>query len=112
MAVNSRAGACGKQNPAYSHRNKRGRLPKGAAPVHLGNQQIERFFPRRGGHIATAVCFPCLAALLATVPPGEVYGVCLAFEGMRRDEPFSMPWLDRNSFPNPAREDYDDHDPK
>ena len=31
---------------------------------------------------------------------------------MRRDEPFSMPWLDRNSFPNPAREDYDDHDPK
>ena len=55
---------------------------------------------------------PFLSALLAAVPPEEVYGVYLAFEGMRWDEPFSMPWVDRNSFPNPARVDYDYHDPK
>ncbi len=55
---------------------------------------------------------PFLAALLEGVPPEEIFGVYLAFEGMRWDEPFAMPWVDRTSFPNHNQVQYDYHDPK
>ena len=55
---------------------------------------------------------PFLAALLAAVPEKEVFGVYLAFEDMRWDEPFAMPWVDRNSFPHHTQVQYDYHDPK
>lgn len=55
---------------------------------------------------------PFLAALLAAVPEKEVFGVYLAFEDMRWDEPYAMPWVDRNSFPHHIQVQYDYHDPK
>ncbi|HRJ73014.1 MAG TPA: hypothetical protein PLS03_12390, partial [Terrimicrobiaceae bacterium] len=36
---------------------------------------------------------PYLAAILAAMPADEVYGVYLAFEGKRWQEPGAMPWV-------------------
>jgi signal transduction histidine kinase/CheY-like chemotaxis protein len=55
---------------------------------------------------------PYLAELLKEVPADEVYGVYLAFDGMRWDEPYAMPWVDRKSFPHHTQVKYDYHDPK
>src|SRR5213594_2042097 len=43
---------------------------------------------------------PFLAHLLEGIPQEEAYGVYEAFEHKRFDETFSMPWVDRKSFPN------------
>ncbi len=83
-------------------------------------------FIRRVGMLPTAIAarqkiigprpdagtVPFLAALLAAVPPEEVFGVYLAFEDMRWDEPFAMPWVDRKTFPHHNQVQYDYHDPK
>jgi signal transduction histidine kinase/DNA-binding response OmpR family regulator len=53
-----------------------------------------------------------LEQLLRAVPAEEVYGVYLAFDRMRWNEPLAMPWVDRKSFPKPARVEYDYHDPR
>jgi signal transduction histidine kinase/CheY-like chemotaxis protein len=53
-----------------------------------------------------------LEQLLREVPAEEVYGVYLAFEGMRWNEPFAMPWVDRRSFPHHAQVEYDYHEPR
>ena len=55
---------------------------------------------------------PYLAQLLREIPAEEVYGVYLAFDGMRWDEPFAMPWIDRKSFPHHSQVKYDYHDAK
>jgi signal transduction histidine kinase/DNA-binding response OmpR family regulator len=53
---------------------------------------------------------PYLAELLREIPTEEVYGVYLAFDGMRWDDPVAMPWVDRKSLPSAARVQYDYHD--
>ncbi|MDD5199474.1 MAG: response regulator [Terrimicrobiaceae bacterium] len=53
---------------------------------------------------------PYLAAELAAVPTNEVYGIYLAFEGMRWNEPLACAWVNRASYPNAARIGYDYHD--
>jgi signal transduction histidine kinase/CheY-like chemotaxis protein len=55
---------------------------------------------------------PFLEQLLRDVPAEEVYGVYLAFDGMRWNEPFAMPWVDRKSFPHHAQVEYDYHEPR
>lgn len=55
---------------------------------------------------------PYLAALLKNLPNKEVYGLYLAFDGRRWDDPDAMPWVDRNSFPNAGHVQYDYHDPQ
>jgi len=53
-----------------------------------------------------------LAELLREVPAEDVYGVYLAFDEMRWNEPFAMPWVDRKSFPRMAQVEYDYHEAK
>jgi hypothetical protein len=53
-----------------------------------------------------------LVELLREVPAEEVYGVYLAFDGMRWNEPNAMPWVDRKGFPRPTQVEYDYHDAK
>jgi signal transduction histidine kinase len=53
---------------------------------------------------------PFLEQLLRAVPAEEVYGVYLAFDAMRWNEPLAMPWVDRKSFPKLAQVEYDYHD--
>ena len=53
---------------------------------------------------------PFLEQLLRSVPTEEVYGVYLAFDAMRWNEPLAMPWVDRKSLPNLAQIGYDYHD--
>ena len=55
---------------------------------------------------------PYLAQLLREIPPEEVYGVYLAFEDMRWNEPYAMPWVDRKSFPHHTQVEYDYHEAK
>lgn len=55
---------------------------------------------------------PFLKSLLESVPASEVYGVYLAFDGMRWDEPMAMPWVDRAGFPNMSQVQYDYHEAK
>ena len=55
---------------------------------------------------------PYLSAMLEAMPADEVYGVYLAFEGMRWNEPDAMPWVDRKSYPQGAQVKYDYHDAK
>jgi hypothetical protein len=53
-----------------------------------------------------------LVELLRDVPADEVYGVYLAFDGMRWNEPLAMPWVDRKGVPRPTQVEYDYHDAK
>ncbi len=55
---------------------------------------------------------PFMAQLLAHVPTNEVYGLAMAFEHKNWRETNAMPWVDRKSWPNQVRLDYDYHDPK
>jgi signal transduction histidine kinase/DNA-binding response OmpR family regulator len=55
---------------------------------------------------------PYLREQLGQMPKEEVYGIYLAFEQMQWTEPDSMPWLDRKSWPNSARVQYDYHERK
>jgi len=55
---------------------------------------------------------PYLAAMLRKLPDNEIYGLYLAFDGRRWNEPDSMPWVDRKSYPNPGQVQYDYHDPQ
>ncbi len=55
---------------------------------------------------------PFMAQLLAQVPKDEIYGLAMAFEHKRWQEEDSMPWVDRKSWPNKVRLEYDYHDPK
>lgn len=55
---------------------------------------------------------PFLVSILGSVSPEEVFGVYLAFDGMRWDDPAAMPWVDRKSYPHSAQVQYDYHDPK
>ena len=52
---------------------------------------------------------PFLSHLLDGIPPEEAYGVYEAFEHKRYTDAFSMPWVDRKSFPNGVRVTYDYH---
>jgi len=54
---------------------------------------------------------PLMAQLLAQMPVDEVYGLAMAFEHKQWQEADAMPWVDRKSWPNPARVGYDYHDP-
>jgi signal transduction histidine kinase len=49
--------------------------------------------------------------LLAAVPEDELYGVYLAYEEMKWDEPGASPWMDRRSAPNLAAPEFDYHMP-
>jgi hypothetical protein len=55
---------------------------------------------------------PLMAQLLSQVPENEVYGLAMAFEHKDWREQDSMPWVDRKSWPNGNRVEYDYHDPK
>jgi HAMP domain-containing protein len=55
---------------------------------------------------------PFMAQLLARVPANEAYGLAMAFEDKNWHDTNAMPWVDRKSWPNPVRLDYDYHDPK
>ncbi|HTQ51245.1 MAG TPA: response regulator [Candidatus Acidoferrales bacterium] len=55
---------------------------------------------------------PFMAQLLAHVPTNEAYGLAMAFEDKNWRETNAMPWVDRKSWPNQVRLDYDYHDPK
>jgi PAS domain S-box-containing protein len=55
---------------------------------------------------------PFMAQLLSLATKEEVYGLAMAFEAKDWREEDSMPWVDRTSWPNPNRVDYDYHDPK
>lgn len=53
-----------------------------------------------------------LGELLNSQPKESVYGVYLAYEAKKWDEPFSMPWVDRNSAPEMTIVKYDYHEQK
>ena len=53
-----------------------------------------------------------MAQLLSQLPVDEVYGLAMAFEHKDWRETNAMPWVDRKSWPNPVKLDYDYHDPK
>jgi PAS domain S-box-containing protein len=55
---------------------------------------------------------PFMAQLLARMPVDEVYGLAMAFEDKNWQAPDAMPWVDRKSWPNPVKLEYDYHDPK
>jgi PAS domain S-box-containing protein len=55
---------------------------------------------------------PFMAELLAQMPADEAYGLAMAFEDKQWQEPDAMPWVDRKSWPNPVKLEYDFHDPK
>jgi PAS domain S-box-containing protein len=55
---------------------------------------------------------PLMAQLLAKMPVDEAYGLAMAFEDKNWQDPNAMPWVDRKSWPNQVRLDYDYHDPK
>ncbi len=55
---------------------------------------------------------PLMAALLARMPTNEVYGLAMAFEHKDWRETNAMPWVDRKSWPNQVRLQYDFHDEK
>jgi len=55
---------------------------------------------------------PFMAQLLSQVPAEEVYGLAMAFEHKDWRETNAMPWVDRKSWPNPVKLEYDYHDPK
>ena len=55
---------------------------------------------------------PLMAQLLSQVPEDEVYGLAMAFEHKDWREEDSMPWVDRKSWPNKIKVEYDYHDPK
>jgi len=46
------------------------------------------------------------------MPEEEVYGTYIAFEHKNWRDEDSMPWVDRKSWPNTTRVQYDYHDPK
>ena len=53
-----------------------------------------------------------LAKMLERMPTNELYGVYLAFEHMDWKEPYSMPWVDRKSYPGHTVVQYDYHEQK
>ncbi len=55
---------------------------------------------------------PLMAQLLSRMPEDEVYGLAMAFEHKNWQETNAMPWVDRKSWPNQVRLDYDYHEPK
>ncbi len=55
---------------------------------------------------------PYLRQLLKQMPEEEVYGTYIAFEHKDWRDEDSMPWVDRKSWPNTTRVQYDYHDPK
>jgi two-component system sensor histidine kinase/response regulator len=55
---------------------------------------------------------PFMAQLLAHMPTNEAYGLAMAFEDKDWRATNAMPWVDRKSWPNQVRLDYDYHDPK
>ncbi|HTY88552.1 MAG TPA: PAS domain S-box protein, partial [Candidatus Acidoferrum sp.] len=55
---------------------------------------------------------PFMAQLLAQMPTNEAYGLAMAFEYKDWRETNAMPWVDRRSWPNQVKLDYDYHDPK
>src|SRR2546422_7718475 len=52
---------------------------------------------------------PFLSHLLEGIPQDAAYGVYEAFERKRYSDAFSMPWVDRKSFPNGVTVKYDYH---
>ncbi len=53
---------------------------------------------------------PFLARLLAAAPREEVYGCYVAFDAKNWRDPLAMRWIDRKSWPQPARLGYDFHE--
>jgi signal transduction histidine kinase len=54
---------------------------------------------------------PFLNELLSAVPAHEVYGLNIAYQDKAWNEPFSMPWVDRDRAPDMTIVTYDYHDP-
>ncbi len=55
---------------------------------------------------------PFLNELLASVPANEIYGLNIAYQDKAWNEPFAMPWVDRDRAPKLTIVNYDYHDPK
>jgi len=53
---------------------------------------------------------PWLSSLLKHSPMPAIYGVYMARDSKKWQDPDSDPWVDRKSYPNPARLKYDFHD--
>jgi signal transduction histidine kinase/CheY-like chemotaxis protein len=53
---------------------------------------------------------PYLASELASVPASEVYGIYIAFDGMRWNEPLACAWVNRATYPNEGHIGYDYHE--
>ena len=50
-----------------------------------------------------------LRRIMDSFPPNEVFGVYYTFENADYRDPMSMPWIDRNSYPNPTINKNDYH---
>jgi signal transduction histidine kinase/DNA-binding response OmpR family regulator len=77
---------------------KVGMIPKGIA----ARQEAIGPYPDPG-------IIPYLASELASVPASEVYGIYLAFEDMKWNEPLACAWVNRATFPNEGHIGYDYH---
>ena len=64
------------------------------------------------GHEPDPGMVPLMAQLLAQTPENEAYGLAMAFERMQWQEEDAMPWVDRKSWPNGIKVQYDYHDKK
>jgi signal transduction histidine kinase/CheY-like chemotaxis protein len=53
---------------------------------------------------------PYLASELASVPASEVYGIYIAFDGMKWNEPLACAWVNRATFPKEGHIGYDYHE--
>ncbi len=53
-----------------------------------------------------------MAQLLSQMPENEVFGLAMAFEHKNWQDEDSMPWVDRKSWPNKNKVEYDYHDAK
>lgn len=93
--------------------------------IHAAASQLDDFIARIGvlprstasrqqayGRNPDPDMVPLMAQLLSQVPENEVYGLAMAFEHKDWREEDSMPWVDRKSWPNKNKVEYDYHDPK
>jgi signal transduction histidine kinase/CheY-like chemotaxis protein len=98
---------------------------KAMAQIRAAARQVDDFIARMGmlprstasrqqavGREPDPGMVPLMAQLLAQMPVNEVYGLAMAFEYKKWQEEDAMPWVDRKSWPDKVKLDYDYHDPK
>jgi PAS domain S-box-containing protein len=98
---------------------------KAMSQIRAAARQVDNFIARMGmlprstasrqqavGREPDPGMVPFMAQLLAQMPVDEAYGLAMAFEHKDWREANAMPWVDRKSWPNPVRLEYDYHDPK